>query len=565
MILGRCCCGCTLLSDTFNRSGSDIGPDGVSPTEVDGRYFFASGSWVIDSNKLKCVTAGETFLFYSHVHCECNTDVRPQVSVTLNALGDYAEMSNATETIRLEIVTGSTGFRALATTFGGTTTYAYGNSSGTSNFSVPTTQTLAIILFHCDPEQPDWNRQLCFGQNDCDDPDYARSSPFVQTISTTIRNDYEWSLKASAGVTFDNLTIVKNTDPCTPEPSLNCGEICCGEFPISIELTISGFDADCEAPCCINREDFDECKSQCASERAAALAVLQAEADAYAGEHGGSYIGWNGCERQEPIEQAYVACQCGCTESNFECKVIGPCASSLNGTHIYEQWTDPIGLSIPTNVGCRYYYCMIPVSAFWQVKADATMGGQYANECFNLEEVSDRYIYSHITLSYRFYDSGSPKRSQITYQLWLSTRNIGGFANGQRSWIPVDNPANGGTYVDSSVWCSGGDMAMDAPSEYADEWYMNTVLNRPSVPSVAYPGTAERPKETIPCAKFDPLPCGDLVNSCADVVDEVVDPDTGETTLVYQDYVFDVSAYHGIQCNGATHVQLSLSLESMGV
>jgi hypothetical protein len=571
VVPSRCCCGCTLLSDTFNRSGAEIGPDGVSPTGIDNRYFFSSGSWTIDANKLKCVTSGEELLFFSHSHCDCNTDVRPQISATLSSLGDWAEVSNGTETVRVEIINGPTGSRSLATTFGGMTTYAYGNSAGTTNISLPQNPILSIQLFHCDPEQPNWNVQLCAGQNGCDGPDYARSSPFTQTISTTITNAYEWSLKAKAGVTFDNLTVNRNTDPCTSEPSVLCNEICCGDFPASIELTISGFDHDCEAPCCSNREAYDDCRAQCEQDRIDAYAVLDANKWDWYWSHGMTFVGYNICELQEPVEQAYVSCMCDCL-SHWDCKPIGTCASTLNGTHIFEQWMEPVGssLSPPTNTGCRYYFAMIPVSAFWQVKSDASMGGQYANDCSNLEGVSDRYLYAHITMSYRFYSSGSPKRSQVSYQLWLPTNPYpGGFSSGQRSWFAANDPSKGGMFVDSSTWCGGGDMALDAPSEYADTWDMNTVLTRPAAPTIFYavpPGFGTtRPMDSLTCGQLPPLGCGASVPPCQWAASETTDPETLETTINYESYDFDLPDQTGLACPQSTHVQLTLTLESMGV
>lgn len=358
-------CGCTIFSDAYTRSGSGIDPDGVNiPGQT--RYSFSPSSWAIVSNKLQCITSDSPLTFHTG-----NAYVNFGI-VSLNSVGDYVELTNGTLTIRVTVetyVSGGLTKNRLKKEFAGYTEYV-------NDITLPNSITnLDIMMIDCSQS---WNSFICTAVVHTS-PDLAKTTQMTHITQGTYFSglvDYVWKLKASSGVSVDNLLIERNNKNCRTKNPI-CSDLCGGPYPSSIQITLSNF-SDAQTAS-LTGTGFNACKASCQSTYDSALASLIAETDAYFALHDEDLPDL--CDRWQSLNNDLKSCACACIPANYVCRVTSPC-SVLNGTFIADK--------LSATAICGTYGCYVPVPTFYDASGNA-----YTNY----------YTYIEISINTFYYDS----------------------------------------------------------------------------------------------------------------------------------------------------------------
>jgi hypothetical protein len=424
----NCCCGCAILIDEFNRSGEELAADGVN-IFGGSRYSFSSGTWAVVSNALKCQTTGAALTFHTG-----NAYVLLS-SVKFAAVGDYLELSNGHETVKLTVenytyLTSTK--KRLKVEFHGYTNYKYGSSIA---FGL----TLPYTLFNLDLRMMDcsksWNKACAYVEHT--DTDLVFCSAATRVGQGTFFDgflSYTWTLKATSGVIVDGLRISRNDIDCgTTLPQ--CSQTCGGLWPDSITLNIGEF-SDASVNCATS--GYSSCLSSCFSAYMDAIHAYQPIVEAYRATHG-DFDPPDYCAQLQAIKDAYKTCRCGCVESHFDCQVSSPCAS-LSGSLILDRRDTPEN---QLGSGCGVYDCYIPLPGFYLNGAACGDTGSYE---------TGWYLFIECFVSVVYHDELVPKRTKYRYDLWTP------FLTGSSRlslWATAE--------VGQAAWCDGSSLVSGQP------------------------------------------------------------------------------------------------------
>lgn len=420
----RCRCGCTILLDTFNRSGDELAADGVNVAGAS-RYSFASSSWAVVSNALKCQTTGAALTFHTG-----NAYVNVG-SVRFASVGDYFELSTGHTTLTLTVenytYSGATKKR-LKVEFAGTTSYRYGSSIA---FGLTLPYTLLSVDLRMLDCSEDWNK-IC-EYVDHDSPDLVTSTVATRIGQGTFFDgslSYAWTMKATSGVIVDGLTITRNDIDCgTVLPT--CSQTCGGLWPDTITLVLGTF-ADGETAC--RDAGYSACLSDCLDAYETALADYEATAAAYRLAHG-HVDPTDYCEQKQSLKEAYKTCRCTCVDDHWSCQTGSPC-SALNGSIVLDRRDTPENQLGP---GCGIYEAYVEVPGFYT-----------GNVCGDTSAYETGwYLFFECAVSVVYYDEDIPERTKYRFNLSLPFVTSGGSGRMQTQLSGE---------VGQSAWCEGGSL-----------------------------------------------------------------------------------------------------------